>query len=320
MHVLIVGCGYVGVRAAREWLQRGVAVSALTRSPSRAEELQGLGITPVVGDVLDPESLTALPGADVCLYAVGLDRGAGHDQRTVYVDGLCNVLTELSPHVPRLIYLSSTSVYRMVRRLGKDVDVTARPHGLRHTAATHLLEGGADPQPDLRSLAHHVQAEHPGPARAGPEQAGEDADGGGLPGTVGPQEAEDLSLPDREVDPGHGFHPAGEDLPQLFRLDGVIGSARFHGWISYALGPPGSSGTHAAVAGSSRSAIRRLAPISDSTMAATVSTAPAHWCGRSRSPSHTAANSAANTDSPARMMAARAGVTRRWAISRDRST
>lgn len=111
MHVLIVGCGYVGLRAAQEWLRRGETVSALTRSPVRAAEWAALGINPAVGDVLDPDALRQLPAADLCLYAVGLDRSSGHDQRTVYVDGLRNVLDETRSRIPRLIYLSSTSVY-----------------------------------------------------------------------------------------------------------------------------------------------------------------------------------------------------------------
>lgn len=36
--------------------------------------------------------------------------------------------------------LSSTSVYRLVRRLGTDVGVTVRPHGLRHSAITAALD------------------------------------------------------------------------------------------------------------------------------------------------------------------------------------
>ncbi len=103
---LIIGCGYLGVRVAKLWLAQGKRVAALTRG--RGEELRGLGIEPIVGDVLDPG--LALPEAETVLYAVGLDRSAGRSFREVYVEGLRNVLGAL-PWPKRFIYVSSTSVY-----------------------------------------------------------------------------------------------------------------------------------------------------------------------------------------------------------------
>jgi nucleoside-diphosphate-sugar epimerase len=108
MSALIVGCGYLGLRVATAWVAAGRRVSALTRG--RAELLRGHGIEPVVGDVLDPQSLTQLPRTDTVLYAVGLDRSAGRPMREVYVQGLRNVLEVLRPG-GRFIYISSTSVY-----------------------------------------------------------------------------------------------------------------------------------------------------------------------------------------------------------------
>lgn len=111
MHVLIIGCGYVGDRFAQQAFEQGWTVSALTRSTERATAWKARGMTPIVGDVLDPASLAALPEADLCLYAVGYDRTADVDKRDVYVTGLRNVLNQISLRVPRLIYVSSTSVY-----------------------------------------------------------------------------------------------------------------------------------------------------------------------------------------------------------------
>lgn len=104
----IVGCGYLGRRVAGLWRDAGLSVAALTRS--RAAEFAAAGLTPVVGDVVDPSTLGTLPAAGCVLYAVGLDRSAGHDMRSVYVDGLRNVLDAL-PRPRRLIYVSSVSVY-----------------------------------------------------------------------------------------------------------------------------------------------------------------------------------------------------------------
>ncbi len=105
---LIFGCGYLGRRVAELWLAKGYRVAALTRR--NADALRTAGIEPIVGDVLKPATLTALPRAPTFLYAVGLDRAAGKSMREVYVIGLANVLDTLPP-CDRFIYVSSTSVY-----------------------------------------------------------------------------------------------------------------------------------------------------------------------------------------------------------------
>lgn len=111
MQTLIVGCGYLGLRVARLWREGGHRVSAVTRSAERAAALRAEGLTPIVADVMRPETLSGLPSADVLLYAVGFDRAAGHAQREVYVQGLQNVLHAASERVARWMYISSTSVY-----------------------------------------------------------------------------------------------------------------------------------------------------------------------------------------------------------------
>src|SRR5438067_1962055 len=105
---LVIGCGYLGRRAATAWRDRGRRVVALTRG--RAAKLAADGLEPLAGDVLDPASLAALPEASTVLYAVGLARAAGRPMRDVYVTGLANVLAALPP-CGRFLYVSSTSVY-----------------------------------------------------------------------------------------------------------------------------------------------------------------------------------------------------------------
>lgn len=106
--ILIIGCGYLGRRAATRWLTAGRQIVALTRGND--DSLRSLGIEPLRGDVLDPQSLRALPRVSTVLYAVGLDRSAGKPMREVYVQGLANVLAAL-PAPKRFLYVSSTSVY-----------------------------------------------------------------------------------------------------------------------------------------------------------------------------------------------------------------
>jgi len=126
---LVIGCGYLGRRVAARWRAAGLRVFAATRSRSHADEFQRSGLEPVPCDVLDPSSLCALPEAPDVAYCVGLDRTAGVDMRTVYVDGLANVLTALAGRRNatadggRFVYVSSTGVY--AQSDGREVDESA---------------------------------------------------------------------------------------------------------------------------------------------------------------------------------------------------
>lgn len=108
---LIVGCGYLGSRVARLWLQDGHEVWALTRSPGRAERLAADGLRPIVGDVTDPRLDFPLRHVDAVLWAVGYDRSAGRAMRDVYVEGLQRGLDLLPASTGRFLYVSSTGVY-----------------------------------------------------------------------------------------------------------------------------------------------------------------------------------------------------------------
>lgn len=111
MHVLIVGCGYLGRRAASVLKRAGHRVTALTRSPEKATQLAATGIEPVVGDVLADSTLAALPAADVLLIALTHDPASGVSKRSLLVDGVANLVRELRTRVGHVIYISSTSVY-----------------------------------------------------------------------------------------------------------------------------------------------------------------------------------------------------------------
>src|SRR5262245_19710432 len=107
---LIIGCGYLGQRVARLWRGQGKSVAATTRKAQPPSAFSELGLQPIVGDGLKPESLSMLPRAKTVLYAVGLDRTSGTAMAAVYVDGLANVLDAM-PKPERFLYVSSTSVY-----------------------------------------------------------------------------------------------------------------------------------------------------------------------------------------------------------------
>lgn len=103
---LILGCGYLGSRVAALWQAQGRRVIAATRNPDHLPPL----LEPITCDVLNPASLRSLPQVDTVLYAIGFDRSSGASMRSVYVDGLANVLANL-PTPQRFIYVSSSSVY-----------------------------------------------------------------------------------------------------------------------------------------------------------------------------------------------------------------
>lgn len=109
MTTLIVGCGYLGRRVGRLLRRHGEDVLGTTRS--RGERLEVWGITPVLADVLRPETFAGLPAIDRAVFCVGFDRAAGVPIRSVYVDGLAAVLDELAARIPRWVYVSSTGVY-----------------------------------------------------------------------------------------------------------------------------------------------------------------------------------------------------------------
>jgi nucleoside-diphosphate-sugar epimerase len=108
---LIVGCGYLGERVGVKLGLARARVFGTVRSEARAASIASLGIQPIIADVLSPASLRALPPVDRVFYCVGFDRASGASMRAVYVDGLTNVLNNLSSDVKRFVYASSTGVY-----------------------------------------------------------------------------------------------------------------------------------------------------------------------------------------------------------------
>ncbi len=112
---LVVGCGYLGQRAARLWRDANEVVFVVTRSGIRAEALLRNGYYPLVADVTEPATLarlsTMIQHVDTVLYAVGFDRAAGPAMHDVYVEGLKHVLAALPASTRRIIYISSTGVY-----------------------------------------------------------------------------------------------------------------------------------------------------------------------------------------------------------------
>jgi len=106
--LLIVGCGDVGLRAVKRLLP-AFHIYALTRNPARADELRGMGITPIVGDLDRPETLAKLAGLAHCVMHFAPPQSEGEvDQRT---HRLLAALDRGEMLPQRLVYISTTGVY-----------------------------------------------------------------------------------------------------------------------------------------------------------------------------------------------------------------
>lgn len=126
MHHLIIGCGYLGRRIARMWIERGETVHATTRSIETAARFRDEGIEPIVCDVQHPRMMSDLPPFDTVVHAVGWDRSSGVPMREIYVESLKRVLSSLA--APRKwIHVSSTSVYGQLDESWVDEESETEP-------------------------------------------------------------------------------------------------------------------------------------------------------------------------------------------------
>ena len=144
MERLIFGCGYLGTRVAKRWLEAGDTVFAVTRSTGRTAELERAGVVPLVADIHDHSTLAILPTVDTVLYAVGFDRSGSQSIRNVFVDALENVLSNVCwGKCSRFIYVSSTGVYGQEDGEWVDEESSCQPvreGGLACFDAENLLE------------------------------------------------------------------------------------------------------------------------------------------------------------------------------------
>ena len=113
MRVLIVGCGYVGMRLGKDLAEAGHAVFGLRRTPAGADELMREGIRPLAADVTKPAELERLPQQyDWVVYCAATSGGGTEDYRALYLEGARNLVAWLASRPPqKLLYTSSTSVY-----------------------------------------------------------------------------------------------------------------------------------------------------------------------------------------------------------------
>lgn len=110
--VVILGCGFTGLRAARLFAAAGWETLGVTRSAASAERLTSEPFPIVAVDISDRAALAGagLPrDPDALISAVSSSHGGEAEYRAVYLEGLRNALAVLRPH--RALFTSSTSVY-----------------------------------------------------------------------------------------------------------------------------------------------------------------------------------------------------------------
>jgi nucleoside-diphosphate-sugar epimerase len=109
--VVILGCGYVGLELGR---QLDCEVVGVRRSAAGIDAIESAGFTGVQADVTDADELTAVPDADVVVFAASSGGRGADAAREIYVEGQRTALEQFSQreHPPdRYIYTSSTGVY-----------------------------------------------------------------------------------------------------------------------------------------------------------------------------------------------------------------
>jgi nucleoside-diphosphate-sugar epimerase len=146
--VLIVGCGDVGLRVARQLLPR-CRVLALTSQAERVPELRTAGLVPLLGNLDQPATLARMAGLATRVAHLAPPPGQGaHDTRTA------QLLRALSRRgrVRALVYGSTTGVYGNTQ--GARFDETravapATPRAQRRVHAESLVRWWARRRPGV---------------------------------------------------------------------------------------------------------------------------------------------------------------------------
>jgi nucleoside-diphosphate-sugar epimerase len=126
MRYFVTGAtGFIGGHVVRQLCRAGHEVVALVRTPARAADLDGLGVTLHPGDVADCESMRlGMEGADGVFHIAGFYKIGARDRKLaqrINVEGTRNVLGLMCElRIPKGVYTSTVAVFSDTR--GRLVD------------------------------------------------------------------------------------------------------------------------------------------------------------------------------------------------------
>lgn len=135
MHVVVAGCGWLGMAIGRELVAHGHRVTAIRRDPKAAAELAVLGLEPLVLDLTEPRAHERIP-ADVSAI-VGCQSAPdgtaeGYQLAYVAVNETLLRAAETRP-VRAFVYTGSTGVFGYTD--GREVDEATPVQPASPTAA-----------------------------------------------------------------------------------------------------------------------------------------------------------------------------------------
>ena len=146
------GHGFIGSFVVRRLLERGLRVRCLVRASSKTHRIDGLDVETVVGDILQPDSLTtAMEGCQSVIHLAGISSYADMDRdfaRPTIVDGTRNVCqAALDVGLKRVVYVGSTVIYGSHdpdRIADETSPYLLEGSGLNYAEAKHAAEGVVD--------------------------------------------------------------------------------------------------------------------------------------------------------------------------------
>ncbi len=110
--IAIIGCGYIGMKAAAHWSEMGHHVTATTRHPERLPDLAKVAQKTLILKGDDEEGLASLIAAnDVLVITIAADSIDQYENAYLHTSQQIRALALEMNEPRRLIYTSSTSVY-----------------------------------------------------------------------------------------------------------------------------------------------------------------------------------------------------------------
>ena len=114
MNVLVIGCGYLGLRIANRLAMSGHEVHAIKRNWSAEDETPATDVSRLSLDITDPQAWRQIPPSiQWAVNTVSSSKRGPDVYRQVYLNATRSLITHLKtlPDFQHYVHTSSTSVY-----------------------------------------------------------------------------------------------------------------------------------------------------------------------------------------------------------------